>query len=220
MTQWVSRRAKERADRYAKMAMTPSVMSAELGLPDNHVITVNERSISIDDTELVQNNVRTDTFTLDLDKEWDGINPVVIFGSDDPIQVAYDGSPVVIPAKAAENIGGLDVSVCGLDAEGNVRVVTKAAHDAMNVVESGLYVGSVSEDDQDLLGQILQAKNDAASAATAATSAAEDATDAAAEAREAADSVSKSMNMYLGYDDVGGTRYLSLFIDPSAYEED
>lgn len=49
------------------------------GLPDNHVITVSERTIKIDERELVQNNVSTDTYTLELDAEWDDITPVVIF---------------------------------------------------------------------------------------------------------------------------------------------
>jgi hypothetical protein len=53
--------------------------SSEEGLPDNHVVTVTERSLSVDIPELIQNNIKTDTVTLELDAEWDGISPVIIF---------------------------------------------------------------------------------------------------------------------------------------------
>ena len=128
------------------------------GLPDNHVITVSERVIEIDESELVQNNVSTDTFTLELDAEWDDITPVVIFSnSQGDYQVAYENGPTKIPAAAMAVIGPVDVSVFGLDSTGEVRVVTKAAPNTMDVVESGKFVGEISEDDVSLLGQILAA---------------------------------------------------------------
>lgn len=78
------------------------------GLPDNHVITVSERVISVDNTELVQNNIATDTFTLILDAEWDGITPVVIFTNDQgDYQVAYENAPTKIPAAAMAGLGRL-----------------------------------------------------------------------------------------------------------------
>ena len=141
------------------------------GLPDNHVITVSERVISVDNTELVQNNIATDTFTLVLDAEWDGITPVVIFTNDQGnYQVAYENAPTKIPAAAMAGIGAVEVSVFGLDSTGAVRVVTKAAPNTMNVVKSGKFVGEVSSDDASLLGQILaaaEAANEAAANANA-----------------------------------------------------
>lgn len=141
-----------------------SLLSSEMGLPDNHRITIREREITVDYTELIQNNVRTDTVTLDLDKEWDGIRPIIIFGDRDDSwgshAVEYNGEPVHIPAKAMEHIGGLDLSVMGLDSEGLIRLVTKAAPDTFNVVESGEYIGEISEDDASLLAQILQMMSD------------------------------------------------------------
>lgn len=141
------------------------------GLPDNHVITVSERVISVDNTELVQNNIATDTFTLVLDAEWDGITPVVIFTNDQGnYQVAYENAPTKIPAAAMAGIGAVEVSVFRLDSTGAVRVVTKAAPNTMNVVKSGKFVGEVSSDDASLLGQILaaaEAANEAAANANA-----------------------------------------------------
>lgn len=141
------------------------------GLPDNHVITVSERVISVDNTELVQNNIATDTFTLVLDAEWDGITPVVIFTNNlGNYQVAYENAPTKIPAAAMAGIGAVEVSVFGLDSTGAVRVVTKAAPNTMNVVKSGKFVGEVSSDDASLLGQILaaaEAANEAAANANA-----------------------------------------------------
>ena len=150
---------------------TPMPMDGVNGLPDNHVITVSERTIEIDESELVQNNVSTDTFTLELDAEWDDITPVVIFSnSKGDYKVAYENGPTKIPAAVMAVIGSVDVSVFGLDSTGEVRVVTKAAPNTMNVVESGKFVGEISEDDVSLLGQILaavEAANEAAKNANA-----------------------------------------------------
>ena len=141
------------------------------GLPDNHIITVSERTIKIDERELVQNNVSTDTYTLELDAEWDDITPVVIFSnSEGDYKVAYENAPTKIPAAVMAVVGAVDVSVFGLDSTGAVRVVTKAAPNTMNVVESGKFVGEISEDDISLLGQILaavEAANEAAENANA-----------------------------------------------------
>ena len=108
-----------------KRARTPMPLDSETGLPDNHVITVSERTIRIDGRKLVQNNVSTDTYTLDLDAEWDDITPVVIFSnSEGDYKVAYENGPTKIPAAVMAVIGAVDVSVFGLDSTGAVRVVT------------------------------------------------------------------------------------------------
>lgn len=136
----------------------PSIMSSEEGLPDNHTIVIRERELSVDFPQLIQNNVRTDTVTLDLDAEWNGIHPIIIFGDTEKYgtwAVQYFGDPVHVPAKAMEYIGGLDLSVMGLDDSGLIRLVTKAAPNTFEVVESGEYIGNISEDDASLLGQIL-----------------------------------------------------------------
>lgn len=148
-------------------ARTPMVMSSEMGLPDNHVITVTERVISIDNTELIQNNIATDTFTLVLDAEWDDITPVVIFSNDTgKYSVMYEGSATKIPAKAMERVGDIQVSVYGVNDEGDVRVVTQKPDSmGMTVIESGEYEGQVSSDDVSLLGQILAAVDKANQAA-------------------------------------------------------
>lgn len=148
---------------------TPMPMDGVNGLPDNHVITVSERVIEVDEPELVQNNVSTDTFTLVLDAEWDDVIPSVIFSnSQGDYKVTYENGPTKIPAAVMAVVGSVDVSVFGLDSTGEVRVVTKAAPGTMNVVESGKFVGEVSEDDVSLLGQILAAAEAANKAAAAA----------------------------------------------------
>lgn len=154
--------------RLSRMVMP---LDAIEGLPDNHVISVTERTIEIDESELVQNNVSTDTYTLELDAEWDGITPIAIFSnSQGDYQVAYENGPTKIPAAVMAVVGSVDVSVFGLDSTGAVRVVTKAAPNTMTVVESGKFVGEVSEDDISLLGQLLaaaEAANEAAANANA-----------------------------------------------------
>lgn len=171
-----------------------ALLSSEAGLPDNHVITVVEREISVDDPELIQNNVRTDTFTLNLDAEYDDLNVVVIFTKPNGVntKVAYNGTPTHIPGLAMELVGDLACSVVGIDDAGEVRAVTKAAPGSFHVVESGAYDGSVSSDDAELLGQILQAVSDAEAAITAAEIAITAATDATSQANSAATSANQA----------------------------
>lgn len=177
-----------------KRARTPMPLDSETGLPDNHVITVVERVISVDNSELIQNNVRTDTFTLNLDAEYDDLNVVVIFTKPNNInvKVAYNGTPTHIPGSAMELVGSLACSVVGIDADGEVRAVTKAAPDTFQVVESGAYDGSVTSDDAELLGQILQAVSDAETAITAAETATTAATNATSQATSTATSANQA----------------------------
>lgn len=177
-----------------KRARTPMLLDSETGLPDNHVITVVERVISVDDPELIQNNVRTDTFTLNLDAEYDDLNVVVIFTKPNNInvKVAYNGTPTHIPGSAMELVGSLACSVVGIDADGEVRAVTKAAPDTFQVVKSGAYDGSVTSDDAELLGQILQAVSDAEAAITEAETATTAATNATSQATSAATSANQA----------------------------
>lgn len=177
-----------------KRARTPMPLDSVTGLPDNHVITVVERVISVDDPELIQNNVRTDTFTLNLDAEYDDLNIVVIFTKPNNInvKVAYNGTPTHIPGSAMEVVGSLACSVVGIDADGEVRAVTKAAPDTFQVVKSGAYDGSVTSDDAELLGQILQAVSDAEAAITEAETATTAATNATSQATSAATSANQA----------------------------
>lgn len=177
-----------------KLARTPMLLDSETGLPDNHVITVVERVISVDNSELIQNNVRTDTVTLDLDAEYDDLNVIIIFTkpNDINVQVAYNGQPVHIPGSVMELTGSVAVSVVGLDAEGATRAVTKAAPDTFQVVASGAYTGKISQDDVDLLGQILQAVSDTETAITAAETATTAATNATSQATSAATSANQA----------------------------
>ena len=171
-----------------------ALLSSEEGLPDNHVITVVEREISIDDPELIQNNVRTDTFTLNLDAEYDDLNVVVIFTKPNGVnvKVAYNGDPTHIPGSAMELVGGLACSVVGINEAGEVRAVTKAAPNSFQVVESGAYDGWVTSDDAELLGQILQAVSDAEAAIAAAETATIAATNATSQATSAATSANQA----------------------------
>lgn len=156
MNEWIDLKTYEKI----LAAQAPSLLSSTEGLPDNHVITIREREISVDFTQLIQNNIKTDTVTLDLDAEWDGIHPVILFGSSEEYGVCavdYTGDPVHVPASAMEHVGPLDLSVMGLDDSGSVRLVTIAAPGTFEVVESGEYIGEISEDDACLLGQILAA---------------------------------------------------------------
>ena len=173
------------------------------GLPDNHVITVSERVISIDNTELIQNNIATDTFTLVLDAEWDDITPIAIFSNAvGNYSVMYEGSATKIPAKVMERTGDVEVSVYGVNEAGDVRVVTQRPESmGMTVIESGKFDGQVSSDDVSLLGKILaavekaeQSVETANQAAENADTAAQSATDAATKATQAASTANAAAN--------------------------
>lgn len=207
-----------------KRARTPMLLDSVTGLPDNHVITVVERVISVDDPELIQNNVRTDTFTLNLDAEYDDLNVVVIFTKPNNInvKVAYNGTPTHIPGSAMELVGSLACSVVGIDADGEVRAVTKAAPDTFQVVKSGAYDGSVTSDDAELLGQILQAVSDAEAAITeaeTATTAATNATNQAASAATSANQAASSANSAASSANSAATRATSAAVNAeNAYD--
>lgn len=180
-------------------------------IPDEHVITVAERRVSVDYPTIIQNNMNTDTIDLVLDGEWDGMSVVCYIGHPgDLSEFEWKGKPFTLPVY--DTTGSIDVTVVGLSADGKTRLVTVEAKGVMNVIKSGEFEGSVPPEDQpDLLGQILAAKGDAEDAAQAANAAAEDALDAAQEARDAAGAVSKNLKFYIGRDSVGNMEYLTLY---------
>lgn len=151
--------------------------------PFLHTITVVDRVVSVDKPELVQNNIRTESVTLNLDSEWDGLSCLINIGNDDnPVSLIWSGQPVIIPAELMTDTGTLDVSVVGYGDNGAVRAVTKKA-DAMLVVAASGYVHDDNPvpDPTTILGQLVEAADNANEAADNANEAAERA-DAAAEA--------------------------------------
>lgn len=166
-------------------------------IPVNHTITVSGRRISVDDKTLIQNNVRTDTISLDLDGEWDGINVAIVIGnSSGKVELSWSGSPLVIPAQIAAVIGAIDVSVVGYSADGLTRLVTVYAPGAMTVIRSGDIVGEVPEEElPSLTAQLMEsakAANNAASAANTAKANADKATTAANSAANSANTAASS----------------------------
>lgn len=142
--------------------------------PFLHTVTVIDRVVSVDNPELVQNNIGTETVTCNLDSEWDGLNVVVNIGNDEPVSVIWTGEPVTIPAQCMTDTGTLDVSIVGVDTDGTVRAVTKKASGIFNVVASGYVTGEIPEEDAtSLLGQLIDAASDASSAANEARDAAD-----------------------------------------------
>lgn len=180
-------------------------------IPDEHVITVAERRVSVDYPTIIQNNMNTDTVDLVLDGEWDGMSVVCYIGHPGDLwEFEWEGEPFTLPVYDAT--GSIDVTVVGLSADGKTRLVTVEAKGVMNVIKSGEFKGSVPPEDQpDLLGQILAAKGEAEDAADAANSAAADASEAAQEARDAAGAISEGLQYYFGRDVVGDVSYLTLY---------
>ena len=151
--------------------------------PFLHTITVVDRVVCVDKPELVQNNINTETVTLNLDSEWDGLSCLINIGNGDtPVSLIWSGQPVIIPAELLTDTGTLDVSVVGYGKSGTVRAVTKKA-DAMLVVAASGYVEDDNPvpDPTTILGQLVEAADNANEAADNANDAA-DRADAAAEA--------------------------------------
>ena len=147
--------------------ITPTSADPGEEFPFLHTITVVDRVVSVDKPELVQNNIRTETVTLNLDSEWDGLSCIINIGSGKtPTSLIWSGQPVVIPAELMTDIGTLNVSVVGYGDNGTVRAVTKKA-DAMFVVAASGYVHDDNPvpDPTTILGQLTEAADRANQAA-------------------------------------------------------
>lgn len=142
----------------ASGGLTPNSADPGEEFPFLHTITVVDRVVSVDKPELVQNNIKTETVTLNLDSEWDGLSTVINIGNKKPVPVIWSGEPVVIPAELMTTVGSLDVSVVGYGDDGGIRAVTKQAKSIFNVVASGFVEGDEAvPDPTTVLGQLVQA---------------------------------------------------------------
>ena len=173
--------------------MRAAVLADENEIPDNHALTVRDRVLSTDLERIVQNNVKTDTVTLDLDGEWDDCTVYVTFNDETarsgPWSFEWRGQPLTIPSAIGAVVGPVAVSVVGYGSDGELRLVTEAAPSLLDVVKSG-YVEIVddNEENQDILSQMVAAGQAAEDAAEAANAAATSATSAASSANTAASS--------------------------------
>lgn len=157
---------------------TITPVSADPGeeFPFLHTITVVDRVVSVDKPELVQNNIKTETVTLNLDSEWDGLSCIINIGNGEtPTSLIWSGQPVTIPAKLMTDIGTLNVSVVGYGDDGALRAVTKKADAMFTVVASGYVEGDEPvPDPTTILGQLVEAANNANTAADRFNQASED----------------------------------------------
>lgn len=95
----------------ASGSITPNSADPGEEFPFLHTITVVDRVVSVDKPELVQNNINTETVTLNLDSEWEGLSTVINIGNDEPpTSLIWSGQPVVIPAELMTDVGALNLS--------------------------------------------------------------------------------------------------------------
>lgn len=159
----------------ASGGITPNSSDPGEEFPFLHTISVVDRVVSVDKPELVQNNIKTETVTLNLDSEWEGLSTVINIGNEKPVSVIWSGEPVVIPAELMTTVGSLDVSVVGYGDDGGIRAVTKKATSIFNVVASGFVEGDEAvPDPTTILGQLTEAANRANQAADRFNQASED----------------------------------------------
>mgnify|MGYP002797137362 CR=1 FL=1 len=182
--------------------MRAAVLADQNEIPDNHALTVRDRVLSTDLERIVQNNVKTDTVTLDLDGEWDDCTVYVTFNDEaarsGPWSLEWKGQPLTIPPAIGAVVGPVAVSVVGYGPDGELRLVTEAAPSLLDVVKSG-YVEIVddNEENKDILSQMVAAgkkAEDAASAANTAKQNADAATSRANAAASAANTAAGSAN--------------------------
>lgn len=182
--------------------MRAAVLADQNEIPDNHALTVRDRVLSADLERIVQNNVKTDTVTLDLDGEWDDCTVYVTFNDETarsgPWSLEWKGQPLTIPSAIGAVVGPVAVSVVGYGSDGELRLVTEAAPSLLDVVKSG-YVEIVddNEENKDILSQMVAAgkkAEDAAEAANAATSNANAAASAANAAAASANAAAATAN--------------------------
>lgn len=216
MTEWVKISDVEKARTMAMAADGIMPLSAE-DIPDTHTITVSERTISVDNSEIIQNNIKTDLIELVLDGEWYDCGSIYVTlgrsaGYDEPVQLEWKETALTFPAQLGTEVGGIDVSVVGYGNDGEMRLVTKASSNTFRVVASG-YVEGVppTEENLDILAQVIKQGDAAEDAAEAANTAAGDALEAAQEARDAAGAISENLQFYMGRDLVDDVDYLTLY---------
>lgn len=140
-----------------------------------HTLTVRGHEIRCCDPVVVANGIGHDALQLDLDPGWDGLDvTVTIGGSYGPTSLVWSGEPVVIPASLIDHPGFLPVGIVGYGDGGKVRVLTAAADCLLKVVPSGPYEGDEPvPDPTDVLGQLLEARDEALAAAERAEEAAD-----------------------------------------------
>lgn len=159
----------------ASGGITPNSADPGEEFPFLHTISVVDRVVSVDKPELVQNNIKNETVTLNLDSEWEGLSTVINIGNKKPVSVIWSGEPVVIPAELMTTVGSLDVSVVGYGDDGGIRAVTKKATSIFNVVASGFVEGDEAvPDPTTILGQLTEAADRANQAADRFNQASED----------------------------------------------
>lgn len=96
----------------------------------NHVITIRNRHITVDNPTLIKGCRNTDTITLDTDEEWDGKTITVYVGSEDhQVKATYDGEPMSIDIDFPT--GYLPVMVKGETEDGTIY--TEQANHAFRV---------------------------------------------------------------------------------------
>lgn len=96
----------------------------------NHVITIRNRRITVDNPTLIKGCRNSDTITLDTDEEWEGKTITVYVGNDDhQVKAVYDGQPMSIDIDFPT--GYLPVMVKGETQDG--IIYTKQANHAFRV---------------------------------------------------------------------------------------
>ena len=146
-------------------------------MADLHVHTLVVRGHRVDccDREIVANGIGHDAIQLDLDGSWDGLDvAVTLGGSYGATSLVWEGEPVVVPASLIDSPGYLPVGVAGYADGGSVRVLTAKADRLLAVVPSGPFEGNEPvPDPPDVLGQLLEARDEAIAAAERAEEAAD-----------------------------------------------
>lgn len=141
-----------------------------------HTLVVRDHAVSCFDPDIVQHSKGHDAIQLDLDAEWDDLDvSIVMVGPDyKAVEVLYTGEPVTIPASVCEDPRWLPVGIVGYGDGGNIRVLTARADRLLKVVPSGPFEGGEPiPDPPDVLGQLLEARDEALEAAERAEQAAE-----------------------------------------------
>lgn len=159
-----------------------------------HTIRASGRTLCTDSRTIVQHGLNSDYVRLELGPAWDGLKVVVFFGDDDDHEaLIYDGEPVPVPSRLMLDVGYLPVSVVGYADGGRTRALSASADRLLQVVPSGVYDGNDPVDGgEDLLGQLVGARDDALDAADTADEAAGRASESADRADQAAERASQS----------------------------
>lgn len=164
-----------------------------------HTVTLTNRKVKCNQKRFVQGGINADEIVIgsDADAEWSECDKILVTFQNRsvafPVTLLYPGigQPLKVPKSVLEEIGDLYISFTGY-VDGEARLTTEIMTTPCSVVESGIIAADITigtDEDMDLLGQLIDDVQEAVENANQAVDDANAAVDSANNAAGKIDSV-------------------------------